>query len=94
MADKFLPEWRDGLSEPVGAAIANLNRAERLGWIGSMQTRTEVRLLRSRMSREIVHDPAERASASAPARAAMPLLAGAGRAIAQRIMDVALPGPA
>ena len=33
LGDKLLPELLAWLAEPVAAAIDNLNRAERLGWI-------------------------------------------------------------
>jgi hypothetical protein len=45
LADKLLPALLDWLAEPVAAAIDNLNRAERLGWIESVETWTEVRRL-------------------------------------------------
>jgi hypothetical protein len=85
LADKLLPVLLDWLSEPVGPAIDNLDKAERLGWIGSVQTWTEVRPLRYRMIHETVRDPAELASALMAAHAAPPLQADAAAAMARRI---------
>lgn len=86
LADKLLPALLDWLAEPVAAAIDNLNRAERLGWIQSVETWTEVRRLRNRMIHEYVRDPAELASALTAAHAAVPLLAAAASAMASRVM--------
>ena len=76
----------DGLAEPVGPAIDNLNTAERLGWIGSVDAWIEVRRLRNRMIHEYVRDPAELASALRAAHAAVPLLADAAAAMVARVM--------
>ena len=92
LADKLLPALLDWLAEPVAAAIDNLNRAERLGWISSVDGWIEVRRLRNRMIHEYVRDPAELASALTAAHAAVPMLASAAAAMAARIpID---PGPA
>ncbi len=85
LADKLLPALLDWLAEPVAAAIDNLNRAERLGWIESVQTWTEVRRLRNRMIHEYVRDPSELAMALTAAHAAVPMLAAAARAMATRV---------
>jgi hypothetical protein len=85
-ADKLLPVLLDWLSEPVGPAIDNLDKAERLGWIGSVQTWTEVRPLRYRMIHETVRDPAELASALMATHATVPLLVDAAAAMARRVM--------
>jgi hypothetical protein len=37
LADKLLPALLAALGEPVGAALDNLDRAERLGWIASTE---------------------------------------------------------
>ena len=86
VADKLLPELLDRLAEPVGPAIDNLNRAERLGFIRSVETWIEVRRLRNRMIHEYVRDAAELASALMAAHAAVPLLADAAAAMARRVM--------
>ena len=86
LGDKLLPVLLDWLAEPVAAAIDNLNRAERLGWIQSVEIWTEVRRLRNRMIHEYVRDPAELASALTAAHAAVPLLTAAASAMAARVM--------
>jgi len=88
VADRLLPELLDWLAEPVGPAVDNLNRAERLGWIRSVDTWLEVRRLRNRMIHEYVRDPVELASALTAAHAAVPLLADAAAAMARRVMTV------
>ena len=86
LADKLLPALLDWLAEPVAAAIDNLNRAERLGWIQSVVDWIEVRRLRNRMIHEDVRDPAEVASALQAAHAAVPLLLQAADAMASRVI--------
>jgi hypothetical protein len=85
VADKLLPALLAWLAEPVGPAIDNLNRAERLGWIASVETWIEVRRLRNRMIHEYVRDAAELASALTAAHAAVPLLADAAAAMARQV---------
>lgn len=85
LADKLLPALLDWLAEPVAAAIDNLNRAERLGWIKSVETWIEVRRLRNRMIHGYVRDPSELAFALTAAHAAVPLLAAAAHAMATRV---------
>jgi hypothetical protein len=86
VADKLLPVLLEWLAEPVGPAIDNLNKAERLGWIESVETWIEVRRLRNRMIHEYVRDPAELASTLMAGHAAVPLLANAATAMASRVM--------
>jgi uncharacterized protein with HEPN domain len=86
VADKLLPALLDWLAEPVGPAIDNLNKAERLGWIRSVDAWIEVRRLRNRMIHEYVRDPVELASALSAAHAAVPLLTDAAQAMAARVM--------
>ncbi len=92
LADKLLPELLQWLAEPVGAAIDNLNKGERLGWISSVEIWTEVRRLRNRMIHEYVRDPAELASALTTAHAAVPLLTSAAVAMAARVGADGPPG--
>jgi len=84
LADKLLPALLDALAEPVGAAIDNLNRAERLGWISSVSDWLEARRLRNRMIHEYVADATELASALTLAHDTVPVLDGAARAMAAR----------
>lgn len=94
LADKLLPALLEWLAEPVGAAIDNLNKAERLGWIRSVEAWIEVRRLRNRMIHEYVRDPAELASALMAAHAAVPLLADAAAAMALRVIGDPADSPA
>jgi hypothetical protein len=77
LADKLLPAALDWLAEPTGTAIDNLSRAERLGWLGSVDEWLAVRRQRNRMIHEYVRDSAELAAALLAAHAAVPLLQGA-----------------
>lgn len=86
LADKLLPALLDWLAEPVAAAIDNLNRAERLGWIQSVETWIEVRRLRNRMIHDYVRDPAELAFALTSAHAAVPMLTAAAHAMGTRVL--------
>lgn len=56
LADKFLPQLLLVMAEKPGAAIDNLDRAERLGWIESAETWLEVRKLRNQMVHEYIED--------------------------------------
>ena len=48
LGDKLLPEILVWLGEPLGPAIDNVARAERLGWIADGQSWLEARQLRNR----------------------------------------------
>jgi uncharacterized protein with HEPN domain len=85
LGDKLLPELLQWLAEPVGAAIDNLNRAERLGWIDSVEQWLTVRRLRNRMIHEYVRDDVELAAALSAAHAAVPLLDAAAAAMIRRV---------
>jgi hypothetical protein len=85
LADKLLPELLAWLAEPVGPAIDNLNKAERLGWIASVQSWLEARRLRNRMIHEYVRDAAELAAALRLAHVAVPLLGSTARAMAAKV---------
>lgn len=82
LGDKLLPQLLQALAESVGPAVDNLNRAERLGWIASVDTWLESRRLRNRMIHEYVRDPSELAAALNLAHAAVPVLNSAARAMA------------
>ena len=65
-ADKLLPEFLRCLAEPLGAAIDNLDRAEKLGLLDSADDWLASRKLRNRMVcmvHEYVRDAAEWAEA-------------------------------
>ena len=48
LGDKLLPHLLRALGEKPGAAIDNLDRAERLGWIESADQWLEIRRLRNK----------------------------------------------
>ena len=56
LADKFLPTLLDALAEPKAAAIDNLDRAERLGWLESTDEWLEMRKLRNQMVHGYIED--------------------------------------
>lgn len=56
LADKFLPALLDAMAEPKGAAVENLDRAEKLGWLESVDAWLEMRKLRNQMVHEYIED--------------------------------------
>lgn len=74
LCDKLLPELLMAVAEPVGPAIDNLTKAERLGWLASVDDWLLVRKLRNRMIHDYVRDPAELAQALQAAHEAVPML--------------------
>ncbi len=85
LADKFLPALLDWLAEPVGPAIDNLNRAERLGWIASADTWLELRRVRNRMIHDYVRDAEELAHVLSLAHDTVPLLIAAAQVMAMTL---------
>lgn len=83
LADKLLPELLKALAEPIGPALDNLNKAERFGWLGSVDDWLIVRKLRNRMIHEYVRDTAELAQALQAAHEAVPMLVSAGQRMSQ-----------
>lgn len=81
LADKLLPAYLRALSEPVGAAIDNLDRAERLGLLPSVDQWVTSRKLRNRMVHDYVQDPEVLAAALNEAHALVPLLVGLATAL-------------
>jgi hypothetical protein len=57
IADKVLPRWLQALAEDPGSQIENLNRAERLGVIESVEHWLEARKLRNRLVHEYMENP-------------------------------------
>lgn len=82
VADKLLPEFLRSLAEPLGAAIDNLDRAEKLGLLTSADEWLASRKLRNRMVHEYVRDAAELADALNQGHALVPLLVSLAHAIA------------
>ena len=56
LGDKLLPAWLSALNEPIGAAIDNLDRAEKLGALASVNDWQLVRQLRNQMVLEYIAD--------------------------------------
>lgn len=54
VGDKLLPTWLAALNEPIGAAIDNSNKAEKLGVLASVEDWLAVRGLRSQMAHEYI----------------------------------------
>ncbi len=57
LGDKLLPQVLVALGERPGAAIDNLDRAERLGWIVSVEMWMRMRHLRNQMVHEYIDNP-------------------------------------
>lgn len=57
VGDKLLPAWLEALNERVGAAIDNLNKAEKLGVLTSVDDWLMVRGLRNQMVHEYIESP-------------------------------------
>lgn len=75
LGDKLIPAVLKALGEAPGAAIDNLDRAERLGWLPSVDDWMAARQLRNRMIHEYVEEAAILADALTAAHALVPLLA-------------------
>ncbi len=67
------------MAEKPGAAIDNLNLAERLGWIESTDTWLMIRKLRNQMVHEYIEDLSLLSSALQTAHAHVPQLVHAAR---------------
>lgn len=57
LGDKLLPSILMALGEHTGPFVDNLNRAERLGWIDSVDDWMTMRQLRNQMVHEYIEDP-------------------------------------
>jgi hypothetical protein len=83
LGDKLLPRLLEWLAEPIGPAIDNIARAERLGLIRSGEAWIEARQLRNFMIHEYVRDASRLASALNQGHASVPLLVEAASAMAR-----------
>ena len=54
LGDKYLPAWLRAVQEPVGTALENLDRAEKLGLVQSADAWISVRKLRYQLVHEYV----------------------------------------
>jgi hypothetical protein len=77
VGDKLLPVFLLALGETPGAAIDNLDRAERLGLLHSVDDWMVMRKLRNQMVHEYVEDPTILCSALQAGHAFVPALIGA-----------------
>lgn len=81
LGDKFLPQLLLAMAEKPGAAIDNLDKAERLGWIESAETWLEVRKLRNQMVHEYIEDLAILTSALQTGHQHVATLVAAGQSM-------------
>ena len=56
LGDKLIPQLLTALGEKTGAAIDNIDKAERFGWIQSAEDWQAMRLLRNQMVHEYIED--------------------------------------
>ena len=80
VGDKLLPSLLEALSEAVGPAIDNLDKAERFGLIGSAEDWMQMRRLRNQMVHEYIEDINVLSSALRSGHAFVPKLVKAARA--------------
>lgn len=74
LGDKLLPQLLLAMAEKTGAAIENLDRAEKLGWIESTDAWLEMRKLRNQMVHEYIEDITILKSALDAGHAFVPIL--------------------
>ncbi len=79
LGDKLLPTLLNALGEAPGAAIDNLDKAEKLALIDSSDAWMEMRRLRNQMVHEYIEDLAVLSSALRNGHAFVPLLVAAAR---------------
>ena len=91
LGDKFLPQLLLALAEKPGAAIDNLDRAERLGWIESVEAWLEIRKLRNQMVHEYIEDPVILSGALMAGHAYVPLLVETAKRWVEQIDKLADP---
>lgn len=84
--DKLLPAVLTWLAEPVGPAIDNLAKAERLGWIASGSAWIECRQLRNFMIHEHLRDSVLLAAALTKGHEAVAMLAASAHTLAGLVL--------
>lgn len=87
--DKLLPAVLAWMAEPVGPAIDNLARAERLGWIESATDWLRWRQLRNFMIHEYVDDARQLAEALTKGHEAVDALCKAGHGLTALVLGEA-----
>ena len=85
LGDKLIPALLSALGERSGAAIDNLDRAERLGWLPSADEWMSARKLRNQMIHEYIEDPTILASALQAGHDRVSMLTGAADAMLQEL---------
>jgi uncharacterized protein with HEPN domain len=92
LADKLLPAVLRALLEPVGAALDNLDKAEKLGFIDSADLWALMRRLRNQMVHEYIEDPVVFNSALEAAHAFVPSPLTATSSLVNQAQRVLVPG--
>jgi uncharacterized protein with HEPN domain len=82
LADKLLPTLLEHEGETLGTVLDNLVRAEKLGWVRSVDDWLTIRKLRNRMIHEYVRDVEVLAAALSAAHLAVPMLLEAASTLA------------
>ena len=84
VGDKLLPAVLEAMAEQKGAAIENLDRAEKLGWLDSADVWLEIRTLRNQMVHEYIEDLIILSSALNTGHKFVPALVEAAKRLAQQ----------
>ena len=87
VGDKLLPAVLTALSEPVGPAMDNLDRVEKLGLLPSANDWMAARRMRKRMVHEYVRNPVILADALTEAHRLVPLLTGLARSLVRTCQE-------
>ncbi len=85
LGDKLLPQLLDAMAEKTGAAIENLDRAEKLGWLQSADTWLAMRKLRNLMVHEYIEDLTLLASALQSGHEFVPVLIATAQRLAAQV---------
>lgn len=93
LGDKFLPQLLSAMAEKPGAAIDNLDKAERLGWIDSAETWLEIRKLRNQMVHEYIEDLVILTSALQTGHQHVSTLVAAGQIMIAQATRLLTPSP-
>ncbi len=79
VGDKLLPALLTALAENLGPAMDNLDKAEKFGWIASVDDWVTMRRLRNQMVHEYIEDVVVLASALRSGHDFVPALVAAGQ---------------
>ena len=88
LGDKFIPELLQATGEKLSVYIQNLDRAEKLGWIGSADTWLEIRQLRNQMVHEYIEETEILVSAINNAQRYLPELNGAQQSLVRQVTEL------